>query len=437
MGLGPTGLSCVRYLKGRGHFVMVTDSRDHPPGLVELKKEFPDVPVCVGGFSSSFINTADQLVLSPGISCYEPLVQAQIKRGIPLWGDIELFARDNKKPVLAITGSNGKTTVTTLLGRMVAASGYKVSVCGNIGRPVLDALSMESPDFYVIELSSFQLERTYSLKTNAAVILNLTLDHMDRYVDISDYLAAKQRIYQHCQQAIINLDDPALWQELVFTHEPIGFTLSIPKEGQFGLSEYAGQLYLVRGKSRLISANNLVLQGAHHYQNALAALAMGSAIGLPMEVMLSVLKNFKGIPHRCEFVAEKGGVYWFNDSKGTNVGATVAALESLTKQRCGGRLVLIAGGDAKGVDLSGLQTPVHDGVAYVLLFGKDAGAIAAVIGDTIPYRIVDSLALAVQQAAQWAKPGDTVLLSPACASWDMFEDYQHRGQAFVDLVRQL
>lgn len=436
IGLGPTGLSCIRYLKSKDCPVAVTDSRENPPNLAELQKEFPDVPVSLGELSPSFIGAADQLVVSPGVSCHEPFIEEQMKKGVPVLGDIELFARENKKPVLAITGSNGKTTVTTLLGRMIEASGYKVSVCGNIGRQVLDALLVEQPDFYVLELSSFQLETTYSLKISAAVILNVTPDHMDRYDDFSDYLAAKQRIYQDCEHPVVNLDEPSIWETLPLVAARIGFTLGKPKRGQFGLREDLGQLYLAEGELLLTSVNNLTLRGQHHYQNALAALAMGFSVGLPMETMLSVLRTFKGISHRCEFVAEKRGVHWFNDSKGTNVGATIAAIQTLAAQQKG-RLFLIAGGDAKKADLSGLQAPVENAVAQVILFGQDADAIAAVIDGVTPYEKVESLEGAVRRAAELAKPGDTVLLSPACASFDMFENYEHRGKTFIDLVKQL
>lgn len=435
IGLGSTGLSCVRYLKAKGFPVAVTDSRENPPGLVELQNAFPDVPVSVGAFSSVLIDAAEQLIVSPGVSCREPQIEAQIRKGVPVLGDIELFARDNDKPVLAITGSNGKTTVTTLLGRMVEASGYKASVCGNIGRPALDALLDEQPDFYVMELSSFQLETTFSLKTNAAVILNVTPDHMDRYDHFSDYLAAKQRIYQHCQCPIINLDEPMIWQNLSSSNS-IGFTLQVPEQGQFGLRENRGQYYLAEGELLLAPLNQLILQGRHHYQNALAALAMGFAIGLPTEAMLSVLKTFRGIAHRCEYVAEKRGVHWINDSKGTNVGATVAAIQTLSQQQKG-RLFLIAGGDAKKADLSDLRAPIQQAVEKVMLFGQDADAIAAVIEGVTPYEKVRSLEDAVRQAAELARPGDTVLLSPACASFDMFKNYEHRGQTFIDLVKQL
>jgi len=436
IGLGPTGLSCVRYLKQKGYPVVVTDSRAEPPGLLELQEKFPDVPVALGELSPAFISAAEQLVVSPGVSCRESLIDAQLKIGVPVIGDVELFMRDHHHSVLAITGSNGKTTVTTLLGHMIKAAGHKVAVCGNIGRPVLDALLDTPFDYYVMELSSFQLETTYALRTKAAVILNITPDHMDRYADFSEYRSAKQRIYQGCESPIVNLDAPDNWQALSLEGAPIGFTLEVPKPEAFGLREKSGKFYLAKGECCLLPVDALILRGQHHYQNALAALAMGAAIGLPMDVMLSVLKKFKGISHRCEYVANKRGVFWFNDSKGTNVGATIAAIQTLAQSQKG-RLLLIAGGDAKQADLSELRQPIQQSVSQVLLFGQDADCFVEVLEGAVPHEKVDSLKAAVARAAELAKPGDTVLLSPACASFDMFRDYQHRGQVFVDLVGQL
>ena len=434
-GLGETGWSVIRYLKNKGYEIAVTDSRRTPPCLEKIKHTFPEIPVFLGQFHETLIHNAQQIILSPGISAKEPAVAVAIKKGITVIGDIELFAQQNKKPVLGITGSNGKTTVATILHQMVLTSGYRACACGNIGQPVLDALAINS-DFYVIELSSFQLETTYSLAPLAAVIINMSPDHMDRYATFDDYIAAKQRIYNHCKHPIINLDQPEIWQARLSPQDCVGFTLKTPPPGQFGLQQQAGQWYLAKGELLLLPVKQLLLQGAHHYQNALAALAMGSTIDLPMESMLSVLKTFSGIEHRCQLIADKGGVRWFNDSKGTNVGATVAAIKTLAQQQQG-RLFLIAGGDAKKADLSDLQLPVKNAVEHVMLFGQDADAIAAVIDGSTPYDKVDSLASAVAHAAALAKSGDTVLLSPACASFDMFDNYQHRGQTFIDLVNQL
>jgi UDP-N-acetylmuramoylalanine--D-glutamate ligase len=436
IGLGPTGFSCVRYLIKQGYPVAVTDSRDNPPALLALQRQYPEVPVVVGELSDQLISAAEQLVVSPGVSCRLPSIMAKQQQGVPVIGDVELFAQNNHRPVLAITGSNGKTTVTTLLGQMLTAAGKRAKVCGNIGYPVLDILASHILDYFVMELSSFQLETTYSLKPSVAVVLNVTPDHMDRYDDFSDYLAAKQAIYQDCDIAVINLDEPTIWQSLSFDDPPIGFTLKTPQAGQFGICEQAGRSYLAHGPTLLLPTDELVLQGQHHYQNALAALAMGSVIGLPMVAMLSVLKTFQGIAHRCQYVAEKKGVHWINDSKGTNVGATVAAIKTLARQPSG-RLLLIAGGDAKQADLADLQPPIQQSVATVFVYGQDAHQLAAMLNDIVPYHQVDSLQAAVAQAAVIAQAGDTVLFSPACASFDMFSNYEHRGQVFIDCVQQL
>jgi len=436
IGLGPTGLACVRHLIKRGIPVAVTDSRKKPPCLDTLKKAYPDIDVMLGKLSKDLINRAEQLVVSPGVSCKERLIAAKIAKGVPAIGDVELFARENNVPVLAITGSNGKTTVTTVLGQMIEKAGYKVEVGGNIGQQVLGLLDKPKPDFYVMELSSFQLETTQSLKPKAAVVLNVTPDHMDRYDSFEEYLKAKQNIYQGCEHAIVNADEPKIWKDLNFASEPIAFTLQVSKNNEFGLRQKGNETYLSRGEKQLLPIKKLALQGQHHYQNALAALAMGSVIDLPIKAMLTVLREFTGIPHRCQYVAEKNGVHWINDSKGTNAGASVAAIQSLGLAQ-GGKLFLIAGGDAKQADLSSLREPVSKFVEQVYLFGQDADAIQkALDGVAICHRVA-SLKEAVTEAAKHAEPGDTVLLSPACASFDMFDNYEHRGRVFMELVSKL
>lgn len=436
IGLGATGLSCVRYLKRRGASVSVADSRENPPGLSQLQQEFPDVSVHLGGFPEKLLNEADRLIVSPGVAISTPLIAKQAERGAEIIGDIELFSREAPHDVLAITGSNGKTTVTTLMGRIAENSGRHVSVCGNIGPQALDALSDQTVDAYVMELSSFQLETTHSLKTLSAVALNVTPDHMDRYPTFADYLAAKQRVYQACQYPVVNLDQPEIWQPLFEKKTVIGFTLQTPKENEFGLIREGGAYYLAEGLHKLMPCSEMKLQGEHHFQNALACLAMGQVSGFPREILLDVLKNFSGLAHRCELVAEKQGVRWINDSKGTNVGATVAAINTLATNYSG-RMILIAGGDAKQADLSPLTLPIASAVSCVYLFGQDADAIAAVIEGHTAYEKVNSLAEAVSAAASLAKPGDCVLLSPACASLDMFKNYEHRGECFRELVKQL
>ncbi len=415
----------------------MNDSRAQPPGLAELQKEFPEVELVLGAFSEPLLSQAEEIILSPGVALQEPLIQAAVKKGIPVVGDIELFAREAKAPIIGITGSNGKTTVTTLVGKMVEAAGLRVEVCGDIGIPVLDILNRPVPDFYVMELSSFQLETTHSLKAYAAVILNISSpDHMDRYATVEDYTNAKRIIYQNCQYAVLNKDEPDIWQMTKANAKRSYFTLKHPAAEEFGLKTEAGKIYLAYGDHLLIDTQELKLKGLHHYQNALASLALGHAMQLPFAPLIGILKNFSGLDHRCQLIGQQKGIYWYNDSKGTNVGATITAIVSMGMENKG-RLILIAGGDSKKADLWPLQKPIEQYVAHVILLGQDAALIENVIKGVVPFTRVDTLEAAVSTAASLAKDGDSVLLSPACASWDMFKNYEHRGQVFVQAVEAL
>lgn len=432
IGLGLTGLSCVRYCSDLGFKVAVVDSRAQPPELPALQKEFPHVSVTCGTFDSPYLKEADELIVSPGVSLQEPPIASQLAQGKSAIGDIELFARAVKKPIVAITGSNGKTTVTTLMGKMVADAGHSVIVCGNIGDPVLSTLSRSSPDYYVLEVSSFQLETTESLKPAAAVILNLCPDHMDRYETYEDYAKAKQRVYKNCLRPVVNLDEPELWRHLNLT-KPLGFSLHTQGTNDFCLRKINGEIFLAMGETPLMNVKQLKLKQTYDFQNALAALALGNAIHLPVEHMLHTLQNFQGLPHRCQWVGEYNGVHWYDDSKGTNAGATIAALLSLGATKSG-RLWLIAGGDSKKADLSSLIGPVHQYVDQLILLGKDAPILEKLLGDKVPTQNVSFMEEAVNWIAQRAKPGDIVLLSPACASLDMFRNYAHRGEVFVKAI---
>lgn len=433
VGIGLTGLSCVKYLIERGDKVAVVDSRANPPELEKLKQEFPQVPYTVGSFDSPLLEQAVELIVSPGVSLKEPALAKQIAKGIPVIGDVELFARDVKKPVIAITGSNGKTTVTSLMGKMVADASYAVEVCGNIGQPVLTAIAKPIPDFYVAELSSFQLETTQSLKPLTAVVLNVCQDHMDRYECYEDYVQAKRRIYQNCQYPIINLDEPEIWQHLRFNHPALGFSLN-PSDTDFCLREHNGEFYLSLGHQILLPVKAMQFSQRYEFQNALAALALGTAAGLPMESMLKTLREFRGLPHRCQAVGQFGGIRWYDDSKGTNVGATIAAILSLAASKTG-RLFLIAGGDSKKADLSSLLDPVKQWVDEVILLGQDAPLLQDLFQNHLPIVRVNSMEEAVLSAVKSARPGDIVLLSPACASLDMFRNYAHRGEVFVQAIK--
>ena len=436
VGLGATGLSCARFLSRYGVEVAITDSRSNPPGLDDLQQLLPDVAVFVGGFEPEVFVRADVLLLSPGVSLREPLVVEARARGAEVMGDVELFAHLVKVPVIAITGSNGKSTVTTLVGMMAEMAGREVAVGGNIGTPVLDLLD-EKYNFYVLELSSFQLETTHSLETVAATILNISEDHMDRYASLADYSAAKARIFQGSSTLIVNSDDQrvtAMLEILGRGCRLIHFGLQAPATADFGICEYAGEDWLCLGDEKLLPVAKLRIRGRHNLANALAALALGQAAGLPMKAMLKALQNFSGLAHRCQWLGEYSGVDWYNDSKATNVGAAMAAIEGVEAEK----LVLIAGGQGKGQDFTPLAEPLLQRVRAVVLIGEDASQIEAVLPNSLNIVQAQNMAEAVKCAADVAQAGDAVLLSPACASFDMFRGFAQRGEIFVEQVeRQL
>ncbi|HEX5339939.1 MAG TPA: UDP-N-acetylmuramoyl-L-alanine--D-glutamate ligase [Gammaproteobacteria bacterium] len=432
VGLGKTGLSCARFLAARGVEFAVTDSREHPPGLKELRNEMPDAAVFVGGFSEAALNHADHLVVSPGVAVSIPFIIKARAMGLPVLGDIELFARHVRAPVIAVTGSNGKSTVTTLTGSMAEHAGREVRVGGNLGLPALDLIRDQEPDLYVLELSSFQLEVTDSLRCESATVLNISHDHMDRYATLQDYAAAKARVFRHCKTAVLNRDDALVREMAGKSGARVSFGVDAPQADDYGVIAYHGERWLVRGGERLLAAAELRLHGDHNLANALAALALGEAVGLPLPAMLAALKQFRGLPHRMEFVTRVNGVDWYDDSKGTNVGATLAAVSGLA-----GPLVLIAGGDGKGQDFAPLADALTGKVRAVVLLGKDAPAIEAAIAGRIPVQHVKDMPTAVRTAAQLAQAGDRVLLSPACSSLDMFENFEQRGRMFAQAVRRL
>jgi UDP-N-acetylmuramoylalanine--D-glutamate ligase len=424
--------------------VAVTDSRANPPGLERLRQELPEVAVFLGGFDPAAFAAAERLVVSPGVPVSTPMIQEALARGVPVIGDVELFAQAAARlqplaPICAITGSNGKSTVTTLLGLMARRAGRQVRVGGNLGEPVLDLLDVQA-ELYVLELSSFQLETTPGLSTRAAVVLNISADHLDRYPDLAAYAAAKARIYDRTQVAIINRDDPLVAGMARTPEREIGFTLGGPAPGDYGLLNAADGLWLCRGDERLMPAAEVLIPGRHNLANALAALALAEACGLPFEPCREALQTFPGLEHRCQLVAMRGGVPWYDDSKGTNPGATVAALDGLVSPGDSGRVVLIAGGDGKGADFAPLAPAVARTARAVVLIGRDAPLIEQVLSGQeplIPLIHADDMDQAVTRAAAMVLPGDAVLLSPACASFDMFDNYEHRGRVFANAVRRL
>jgi UDP-N-acetylmuramoylalanine--D-glutamate ligase len=439
-GLGRTGLSCARYLHAEGWRIAVTDSRARPPELGALRALAGDIVVRTGALDAGLLAGATLVVASPGLALSDPFFAAARARGLEVVGDIELFARAARAPAVGITGTNGKSTVTTLLARMASRAGLRVRVGGNLGEPALDLLGDPATALYVLELSSFQLEATRTLELAAATVLNVTADHMDRYATLADYAAAKARIYERCKVAVINLDDPLVAAMRSPTAAPglppatLTFSLRAAIGADYALADRgaAGGWWLMRRGEPLMALAELRIPGLHNAANALAALALGEALALPLAAMLAELREFPGLEHRTQWVAEVGGVRYVNDSKGTNVGATLAAVSGLP-----GTLVIIAGGDGKGQDFGPLAMAFRGKVRHVVLIGRDAPAIAAVLEGVCPLSHEATLEAAVRTAARIARAGDTVLLSPACASLDMFRDYAQRGRVFEQAVKAL
>jgi UDP-N-acetylmuramoylalanine--D-glutamate ligase len=446
LGLGDTGLSCARWLAARGAQVSVADTRVAPPHAVRLTEWLPQVRLVTGPFDDALLQAAEMLVMSPGVPLADPAVTRAIAAGVEVTGDVELFARairalnaqrEHPMRVIAITGSNGKSTVTAMSGDMCQMAGLTTCVAGNIGLPVLDALyeieqgNMPAPQVWVLELSSFQLETTASLNADAATVLNLSEDHMDRYPDMEAYAAAKARIYNGDGVQVVNRDDPRSLAMVQPGRRVVSFGLDrCPSDENFGLCEDE----LCLGGDMLMPLSALPVAGLHNSANALAALALTRALGLPMEALLRGLLHFKGLPHRVEKVADIGGVTWYDDSKGTNVGATEAALYGMGKRKA----VVILGGDGKGQDFSPLKAAVEANARAVLLIGRDAPLIeAAIAGSGVDTRHAANMQDAVEQAQRLAQAGDAVLLSPACASFDMFHNYIHRAEVFIEAVKKL
>ena len=435
LGLGDTGLSVARWVARQGGRARVADSRAEPPRARDYAGE-----LVTGPFSEALLDNVDLLCISPGLPLSEAVVQSALAKGIPVLGDIELFAWHVRAGaaarVLAVTGTNGKTTVTALTGHLLRAADIDCEVAGNIGPAALDALLRREtpPAAWVLELSSYQLETTWSLEPDAAAMLNLSEDHLDRYAGIDDYGAAKARVFQGAGVQVLNREDPRSMAMARAGRPLVTFGLDAPPAAQdFGVA--GGALH--EGPLPLLPVAELGIHGAHNLANALAACALARALGASRESLAAGLRTFKGLPHRLQLIAERGGVAWYDDSKGTNVGATVAALRGL-----GRPALLIAGGDGKGQDFTPLAPAVAAQARRVLLIGRDAPAIEralapAGVGAAVPLERCATLEEAVASAARHARAGDAVLLSPACASFDMFRDYRHRGAVFAAAVKAL
>lgn len=432
VGLGKTGFSCAKFLANKGNELVVVDSREAPPYLHALQSELPEVITRLGDFKIEVLDEVEELIVSPGLPLDEPLFVAARERGLNLAGDIELFAQFAQAPIVAITGSNGKSTVTTLIAEMIKESGFTVEVGGNIGTPALELLERPVPDYYVLELSSFQLELTQSLNVIAGVVLNISADHLDRHATIEHYAQIKQQVYAGDGVMVLNRDDSFVAGMQQPQRQQIFYQTVEPQQGEFGLSEKLGEICLMFGDEKLLAASELKIVGKHNLSNALAALALGESISLPRLAMLQALKRFNGLEHRCQLISEFEGVRWYNDSKGTNVGATVAAIEGLP---C--KSVVILGGEGKGADFLPLKETLDKKARAVVLLGRDANLIKKVIPAELPIMHAENMMDAVAGGYLFAQQGDAVLLSPACASFDMFSDFVERGDCFISAVERL
>lgn len=434
IGLGLSGLSVARYLYRENMKFTILDTRDTPPGIDECKIEMPEIEIYTGGFHEELLQRATTLVVSQGIDFNEPAIQACKARGVDVIGDVELFARVATQPIIAITGTNGKSTVTALVHEMAQQAGINSAIGGNFGVPVLDLLKDGEPDLYVLELSSFQLETTYSLTPKIAALLNITYDHMDRYKEFEDYVAAKKRIYENAEVVIYNADEPLTTPEALVKNQ-VAFAASIDHDAEFYLRQKNESFYLMRNDEKIIDAEEILIKGQHNWLNGLAACAIASYVNIPVDAIARALKIFPGLAHRCEFVSEQDGVVWYNDSKATNVSAAVAAINGLSLHNQGDMIVIV-GGQAKDNEFGELKQPIKEHVKLLITLGDAREVIHEQLHDIVETQFADDLSHAVAIARERAKAGDIVLLAPACTSYDMFKNFEERGDVFKNLVTQ-
>ncbi|HHE3651563.1 UDP-N-acetylmuramoyl-L-alanine--D-glutamate ligase [Pasteurella multocida] len=420
IGLGKTGLSCVDFLLAKQADVRVIDTRTQPAGAEQLAK---NVPLHTGSLNQQWLLESDLIIISPGLAVKTPEIQTALAAGIEVIGDIELFCREAKKPIIAITGSNGKSTVTSLVAHMVNAAGLKVGMGGNIGIPALSLLE-QAHDMYVLELSSFQLETTYSLKATSATVLNISEDHMNRYVDLEDYRQAKLKIYHHAQTAVINAEDALTAMDGLKNGVSFG-----EDNADYWLKTEKGRSYLMAKDERVLACDEMKLVGRHNYMNALAAIALAQAAGIPLESIRRALREFNGLDHRFQLAHFAHGVRWVNDSKATNVGSTVAALTGL---QLNGTLHLLLGGDGKGADFSELASLINQPNIICYCFGQDGEQLAALSPRSQRFSTIEE---AINALRPTLSAGDMVLLSPACASLDQFSSFEQRGDEFTRLAK--
>lgn len=432
IGLGETGLSVAQHLSKQNIAFSMFDTRSSPPQLSVFKQRFPSATIHLGELIPDAFSQAAQIIVSPGIDINQDVIkEAVASDGCECIGDIELFSRSTTKPIVAITGSNGKSTVTSLLAEMANSAGLNAYAGGNLGPPALDLLRHDDAELFVLELSSFQLESTQSLQTDVSAVLNISPDHLDRHGNVDSYAQIKERIYSNAKTCVINRDDEYV-SRMQTSGGVISFGLGRPAEGGFGVINENKTSFLALGEERLLPISELTLQGESGVLNSLAALAIGYALKLPMQKMLTKLIDFEGLPHRLALVAEQNGVSWFNDSKGTNIGATISSLRSLNKN-----IILIAGGVFKGGDLAQLKETVAKHAKHVILLGQDANILQHELEGSAPLDLVNSMSDAVKLAQKIVIEGDQVLLSPACASLDMYKNYIERGCDFENCVKGL
>lgn len=433
VGLGKTGTSCVKFLSDLGIAFKVNDSRLNPPGLPEVQHLLTSDNLELGQFDLDLLLEADLIILSQGIPLQDPVIEKVYHSGVKIISDVDLFAVYAKAPIIAITGSNAKSTVTSLVAHIFRQAGVHIEVGGNIGIPLLELLSKPIPQYYIVELSNFQLELTHELHTAIACILNLSPDHLDRYASYQDYVATKQRIYQGCENAIYFLDDKLTYppKELPAVY----FTDNEPSQNNFGLKTIGGDIWLSHGDTPYIKTQELTVKGKHGWLNALAATAISYQAGISLLHIKAGLQTFSGLAHRCQLIATHRQVDWINDSKGTNVGATLAALRGLGPS-CKGKIVLILGGKGKGADFTVLADAIKSYCKLILIYGEDAKIIQSTVS-MYPHKMVNNVGDVIMAAKAVVSPGDIVLFSPACASFDMFESFEHRGQVFTDSVKEM
>jgi UDP-N-acetylmuramoylalanine--D-glutamate ligase len=430
VGLGSTGISVAHYLQKMGFKFAIIDSRKKPPLIDEFIEIMPDTPLFTGGFDDAAFKVATHLIVSPGLSLNEKSIMKAVANGSKIVSDIDLFACSVTEPIIAITGSNGKSTVTTMVGDMAKMAGKRAAIGGNLGVPALDLIEQRA-ELYVLELSSFQLERTNFLEATAAIVLNVSADHLDRHADLAQYAATKQRVFNGKGYMVINIDDPIV--KAMQEADRNCYTFSSKTAADFCIAQSEAGEYLMGRGQALMPLSDLPLEGRHNAANALAALALAAAVDLDLTACCKALKRFKGLEHRMQKVATVNGVNYINDSKATNIGACIAALEGYTR-----KVILIAGGDAKGADMNELVPAIKEKAKCVVLMGKDSALIADALQNTeVPVYSADNMVQAVEIAATLAASGDSVLLSPACASLDQFKNYQDRGNKFAKAVLAL